>query len=124
MLLGVGRAPDWTGQTCRARYLGPDLPKLTLVPPSPAREGVQLTTCTPPRYLLLVLKGGRLSRKGWGWGGIGAGQLTLLQNTPEDLSHDDVDAVCTGTPSPAPLEDANPSKDYVYNRANISILKT
>jgi len=38
MLLGVGRAPDWTGQTCKSRYLGPDLPKLTLVPPSPAWE--------------------------------------------------------------------------------------
>lgn len=38
LLLGVGRAPDWTRQTCRARYQGPDLPKLTWVPPNPAWE--------------------------------------------------------------------------------------
>lgn len=36
ILLGAGRSQ--TGQTCRARYQGPDLPKLMLVPPSPAWE--------------------------------------------------------------------------------------
>lgn len=36
--VGSREGPNGTGQTCRARYQGPDLPKLMLVPPSPAKE--------------------------------------------------------------------------------------
>jgi hypothetical protein len=44
---GSWEDPDWTRQTCRTRYQGPDLPKLMLVPPNPAWESSELPAPLP-----------------------------------------------------------------------------
>lgn len=96
--VGSWEDPNGTGQTCRARYRGPDLPKLVSVPPSPAWE-----SGSPPAPLL-----GREQ----GCQGRAGGGLEMGAQPPAHPLLQALVSTGTGVTSPAPLGHSDPSTGH------------